>query len=98
MSGEVATPENGLPMKTIVSAPSARPALPSSACRPVTVAAIARTVRLSAALLAKKSPPMTSSQLWTISVAASPVSTLPVTTSAGPPPEAAAEQRGERRR
>ena len=34
ISGEAATPENGLPTKIIVSAPSAMPALPSSASSP----------------------------------------------------------------
>ena len=69
ISGEVATPENGLPMNIIVSAPSATPALPNRASSPATVAAMASTVRLSAAALAHQSPPTTSSQLCTISVA-----------------------------
>ena len=65
ISGEVATPENGLPTKIIVErAPSSAPALPNRASKPLTVAAIARTVRLSAAALDHQSPATTSSQVW----------------------------------
>ena len=58
ISGPVATPENGLPISTMVSAASAAPALPSSVSSPATRAAMASTVRLSAPALTSQSPPI----------------------------------------
>ena len=55
-SGALETPENGLPTKTIVSAPARMPARPNSASRPATNAAIARIVRLSAPAFATHDP------------------------------------------